>query len=111
MMLAFQEVGTIKWPANLEEVTFGVTFDRDVEGTVWPGGLRRLVFGARFNRDVEGVVWPAGLEQVSDGTLFVWSPSLIWRGRSGGISVVGWPCGLEHLYMGRGGCLVCLRAV
>lgn len=48
----------------LEEVTFGNSFDRDVEGAEWPRGLRRMSFGARFNRRVEGVGWPAGLEQV-----------------------------------------------
>lgn len=63
-----QEVNTAKWPVMLEEVAFGVAFDRDVEGTVWPRGLRRVVFGARFNRGVEGVVWPVGLEQVISQT-------------------------------------------
>ena len=53
------------WPAGLQGLTFGQSFDQSLDKVSWPVGLQSLTFGRNFNQSLDNVIWPVGLQSLT----------------------------------------------
>ena len=44
----------VVWPASLQQLTFGIYFDKAIGGVVWPASLQQLNFGYISNQPIDG---------------------------------------------------------
>ena len=40
------------WPAGLQSLTFGQSFNQSLDNVTWPAGLQSLTFGHGFNQSL-----------------------------------------------------------
>ena len=94
------------WPAGLQSLTFGFSFNRSLDSVTWPAGLQSLTFGGNFNENLDNVKWPSGLQSLTFEGLFNQSldkvtlpaglQSVTFETFSEKLNVV-WPEGLQSL--------------
>ena len=60
----------VVWSASLQQLTFGIYFNKIIDGVVWPASLQQLTFRIYFNKIIGEVVWPASLQQLNFGYIF-----------------------------------------
>ncbi|CAM9728789.1 unnamed protein product [Ectocarpus fasciculatus] len=58
-------VNTVSWPASLQRLLFGNSFNQPITGIVLPASLQQLTFGWDFDQPIAEVEWPASLQQLS----------------------------------------------
>ena len=42
------------WPASLQQLTFGIYFNKAIDGVVWPASLQQLNFGNVYSQPIDG---------------------------------------------------------
>ena len=52
------------WPADLQSLTFGMSFNQSLDNVTWPADLQSLTFDLFFAEKLN-VVWPEGLQSLS----------------------------------------------
>jgi len=57
-------------PSGLRSLTFGGTFNNNLQGVEFPSNLQTLTFGHRFNQSLQGVVLPKSLQCLRFGDGF-----------------------------------------
>lgn len=60
----------MRLPKNLENLSFGWSFNQPLEQIFWPTSLQSLTFGGAFNQSLENVEWPENMQSLTFGQEF-----------------------------------------
>ena len=53
------------WPAGLQRLSFGASFNQSLDNVTWPADLQKMSFGYFFNQSLKNVTWPGGLQSLT----------------------------------------------